>query len=109
MSMSSQEGKYWGKYRGTVINNIDPRGVGLSDRNPKAFTHDLMVSDFPAPGSMPVLPADYLGRYHHGQRATIAAYVRAAGRDAWLAPPTDPARRSGLAHRNHHRTRRTFG
>ena len=56
---------------------------------------DLMVSDFPAPGSMPVLPADYLGRYHHGQRATIAAYVRAAGRDAWLAPPTDPARRSG--------------
>ena len=44
---------------------------------------------------MPVLPADYLGRYHHGQRATIAAYVRAAGREAWLAPPTDPARRSG--------------
>ena len=35
------------------------------------------------------------GRYHHGQRATIAAYVRAAGREAWLAPPTDPARRSG--------------
>src|SRR4029453_11092767 len=56
---------------------------------------DLMVSDFPAPGNMPVLPADYLGRYHHRQRATIAAYVRAAGRDAWLAPPTDPARRSG--------------
>src|SRR5438132_8396296 len=56
---------------------------------------DLMVSDFPPPGSMPVLPADYLGRYHHGQRATIAAYVRAAGREAWLAPPTDPARRSG--------------
>jgi hypothetical protein len=56
---------------------------------------DLMVSDFPAPGNLPVLPADYLGRYHHGQRATIAAYVRAAGREAWLAPPTDPARRSG--------------
>ena len=28
MSMPSQEGKYWGKYRGTVINNIDPQGVG---------------------------------------------------------------------------------
>jgi len=56
---------------------------------------DLMASDFPAPGNMPVLPADYLGRYHHRQRATIAAYVRAAGREAWLAPPTDPARRSG--------------
>jgi hypothetical protein len=25
----------------------------------------------------------------------IAAYVKAAGRDAWLAPPDDPARRSG--------------
>ena len=56
---------------------------------------DLMDSDFPGPGSVRVLPANYLGRYHHGQRATIAAYVRAAGRDAWLAPPTDPARRSG--------------
>ena len=50
---------------------------------------------FSGAGQHPVLPADYLGRYHHGQRATIAAYVRAAGRDAWLAPPTDPARRSG--------------
>ena len=29
----------------------------------------------------------------------IAAYVRAAGRDAWLAPPTDPARRSGPGRR----------
>src|SRR5262245_23502672 len=25
----------------------------------------------------------------------IAAYVRAAGRDAWMSPPDDPARRSG--------------
>ena len=25
----------------------------------------------------------------------IAAYVKAAGRDAWMAPPDDPARRSG--------------
>ena len=33
--------------------------------------------------------------HHHRQRALIAAYVRAAGRDAWLAPPDDPARRSG--------------
>jgi hypothetical protein len=56
---------------------------------------DMMVSDFPAPTDLPILPADYLHKYHPQQRATIAAYVRAAGRDAWLAPPDDPARRSG--------------
>jgi len=55
---------------------------------------DMMVSDFPAPGDLPVLPEDYL-RHHHRQRALIAGYVRAAGRDAWLAPPDDSARRSG--------------
>ena len=56
---------------------------------------DMMVSDFPAPTDLPILPADYLRNHHHRQRATIAAYVKAAGRDAWLAPPDDPARRSG--------------
>ena len=56
---------------------------------------DMMVSDFPAPGELPLLPPDYLRREHHRQRALIAAYVRATGRDAWLAPPADPAKRSG--------------
>ncbi len=56
---------------------------------------EMMVSDFPAPSNLPVLPADYLRTHHHRQRALIAAYVKAAGRDAWLAPPDDPARRSG--------------
>jgi hypothetical protein len=56
---------------------------------------EMMVSDFPAPAHLPVLPADYLREHHHSQRALIAAYVRAAGRDAWLAPPRDAARRSG--------------
>jgi hypothetical protein len=56
---------------------------------------DMMVSDFPAPTDLPVLPDDYLRTHHHRQRSLIAAYVKAAGRDAWLAPPDDPARRSG--------------
>jgi hypothetical protein len=56
---------------------------------------EMMVSDFPAPSDLPVLPADYLRTHHHRQRALIAGYVRAAGRDAWLAPPDDSARRSG--------------
>jgi len=56
---------------------------------------DMMVSDFPAPSDVPVLPADYLRTHHHRQRASIAAYVRAAGRKAWMAPPDDPAKRSG--------------
>jgi hypothetical protein len=56
---------------------------------------DMMVSDFPAPSDLPVLPPDYLYAHHHRQRSMIAAYVRAAGRDAWMAPPDDPARRSG--------------
>jgi len=56
---------------------------------------DMMVADFPAPSHLPVLPADYLRTHHHRQRALIAAYVRAAGRDAWMAPPDDSARRSG--------------
>ena len=56
---------------------------------------DMMVSDFPAPTDLPVVPADYLREHHHRQRAMIAAYVRASGHDAWLAPPDDPARRSG--------------
>jgi len=55
---------------------------------------DMMVTDFPAPADLPVLSADYL-QHHHRQRSMIAAYVKAAGRDAWLAPPEDPARRSG--------------
>jgi hypothetical protein len=56
---------------------------------------DMMVSDFPPPSDLPVLPADYLRTHHHRLRSLIAAYVRSAGRDAWLAPPEDPARRSG--------------
>ena len=56
---------------------------------------DMMLSDFPAPSDLPILPADYLRRHHHQQRAMIAAYVKAAGHDAWMAPPDDPARRSG--------------
>jgi hypothetical protein len=55
---------------------------------------DMMVSDFPPPNDLPVLPTDYL-RQHHRQRALIAAYVKSAGRDSWLAPPDDPVRRSG--------------
>jgi hypothetical protein len=55
----------------------------------------MMVSDFPPPSDLPVLPADYLRTHHHRQRALIAAYVRSAGRDSWLAPPQDLARRSG--------------
>jgi hypothetical protein len=53
---------------------------------------DMMLNDFPAPRIC--RPADYL-HAHHQQRAMIAAYVKAAGRDAWMAPPDDPARRSG--------------
>jgi hypothetical protein len=56
---------------------------------------DLMVSDFPPPADLPILPPDYLRLHHHRQRAAIAGYVKAAGRDAWLSPPDDPARRSG--------------
>ena len=56
---------------------------------------DMMVSDFPPPSDLPVVPADYLRTHHHRQRALIAAYVKSAGRDAWLAPPDDLARRSG--------------
>jgi len=56
---------------------------------------DMMVSDFPAPSDLPIVPADYLHTHHHRQRATIAAYVKAAGREAWMAPPDDPVRRSG--------------
>jgi hypothetical protein len=55
---------------------------------------EMMVSDFPAPTDLPIVPPDYL-RQHHKQRALIAAYVKSAGRDAWLAPPDDPVRRSG--------------
>jgi hypothetical protein len=55
----------------------------------------MMVSDFPPPSDLPVLPPDYLRTHHHRQRSLIAAYVKSAGRDAWLAPPEDPARRSG--------------
>ena len=56
---------------------------------------DMMVSDFPAPTDLPIVPPDYLRKHHHRQRATIAAYVRAAGHDAWMSPPDDVARRSG--------------
>jgi hypothetical protein len=56
---------------------------------------EMMLSDFPAPSNLPVLPPDYLAAHHHQLRAIIAAYVKAAGRDAWLAPPDDVARRSG--------------
>jgi AAA domain (dynein-related subfamily) len=55
---------------------------------------EMMVSDFPAPTDLPIVPPDYL-RQHHKQRALIAAYVKSAGRDSWLAPPDDPVRRSG--------------
>jgi len=56
---------------------------------------EMMLSDFPAPDDLPILPADYLHTHHYQHRATIAAYVRAAGHDAWMAPPDDPSRRSG--------------
>jgi len=56
---------------------------------------EMMLSDFPAPTDLPLLPADYLRTHHHAQRAMIAAYVKAAGHDAWMSPPDDPARRSG--------------
>ena len=57
---------------------------------------DMMVSDFPgaerpAASCRPIIFA----QHHHTQRALIAAYVRAAGRDSWLAPP----RRSRTAQR----------
>src|SRR5262245_66136310 len=54
-----------------------------------------MLNVFPAPIDLPILPPDYLRRHHYQQRATIAAYVKAAGHGAWMAPPDDPARRSG--------------
>src|ERR1043166_3152568 len=53
---------------------------------------DMMLNDFPAPSDLPILPPDYLCRHHHRQRAMIAAYVKAAGRDAWLALPAEAAR-----------------
>jgi hypothetical protein len=56
---------------------------------------EMMMNDFPPPSDVPVVPADYLQRHHHRLRALIAAYVKSAGRDAWLAPPDDPVRRSG--------------
>jgi hypothetical protein len=56
---------------------------------------EMMLRDFPPPSDLPVLPADYLRQHHHRQRALIAAYVKSAGRDAWLSPPDDPIRRSG--------------
>jgi hypothetical protein len=56
---------------------------------------EMMVSDFPAPADLPILPPDYLHKYHYRQRAMIAAYVKAAGHDAWMSPPDDPPRRSG--------------
>ena len=31
---------------------------------------EMMVSDFPAPGDLPVVPADYLRTHHHRQRAS---------------------------------------
>src|SRR4029453_18390173 len=47
---------------------------------------DMMVSDFPAPSDLPVLPPDYLHRHHHAQRATIpatgGAYVVSGGTPA---------------------------
>jgi hypothetical protein len=55
----------------------------------------MMVSDFPAPSDLPLLPDDYLRAHHYRQRALIASYIKAAGRDSWLAPPEDSARRSG--------------
>lgn len=56
---------------------------------------EMMLSDFQVPSDLPILPADYLQRHHYQQRAIIAAYVKAAGHSAWMAPPDDPARRSG--------------
>ena len=40
---------------------------------------DMMITNFPPPSDLPILPADYLQKHHHQQRATIAAYVKAAG------------------------------
>jgi hypothetical protein len=56
---------------------------------------DMMVSDFPSPTDLPVLSANYLREHHFQQRATIAAYIRSAGQNAWMAPPEDLAKRSG--------------
>jgi hypothetical protein len=56
---------------------------------------EMMLSDFQVPGDLPIVPADYLQRHHYQQRAIVAAYIRAAGHGAWMAPPDDPARRSG--------------
>ncbi len=57
---------------------------------------DMMVSDFPAPSDLPVLPADYLHKHHHAQRATIAAYVQSRGARCL----DGAARRSGSAERS---------
>ena len=56
---------------------------------------EMMLSDFPAPTNLPVLPADYLRVHHHRQRAVIAGYIKASGHKAWLSPPDDVAQRSG--------------
>ena len=56
---------------------------------------EMMLNDFPPLHDLPVVPTDYLVKHHQRQRAEIAAYIKSSGRDAWLAPPADPARRSG--------------
>ena len=57
---------------------------------------EMMVSDFPAPSDLPGAPRRLPPRASSSTAiALIASYVKAAGRDAWMAPPDDPARRSG--------------
>ena len=45
---------------------------------------DMMVSDFPPPSDLPVLPADYLRTHHHRQRP-LDRRVREVGRTRFVA------------------------
>ena len=57
---------------------------------------DMMVSDFPAPSDLPVLPADYLRTHHHRQRATHRG-VREGGGARCLAGAARMTRRGAAA------------
>ena len=52
---------------------------------------DLMLSDFPPPSDLPILPADYLQKHHQQQRAMIAASSRPRGvMPGWRPPRIRP-------------------
>src|SRR5919107_2244819 len=56
---------------------------------------EMMVSDFPPPADLPIVPPDYLAVHHHRQRTMIAAYVKAAGRGGGGGAAAPPAPGAG--------------